>query len=312
MELSIDVKGISYAYNIRKKRNIALNDINFSVKKGSIFGLIGPNGAGKSTLIKLMSTLLTPQEGHIEIMGKDIIKDKKEIRRNISLIYGGESGLYWKLTAMENMMYFGELNSVKDYRSKSEEIFKLVGLYDARHNQVSSFSKGMKQRLHIARGLLNNPSIIFMDEPTLGLDVEISLRLREIIKNLSVEHGKTIIYTSHYMKEVEMLCDEIGFISKGEMLKIDNPDNLKKEMQNNNIFTLDFDFFNDKDLEKLNQDKRILNYVINEKRLEIETGKDFGLHDLLKTHIQESEISNISVQEYDIENVYMDLLKAKG
>lgn len=311
MEYSIVVEDVSYTYKSKKNSKLALNSINIKVQKGTIFGLIGPNGAGKSTLIKLMSTLLTPQSGNIKIMENDVKKHKKVVRENISLIYGGESGLYWPLTAMENLTYFGELNNVSNYKSKSYEILKTVGLYNDRNKKVANFSKGMKQRLHIARGLLNNPKVIFMDEPTLGLDLEISFEIRKIVKDLAVNQGKTIIYTSHYMNEVETLCDTVAFISNGRIIRLDNPDNLKEEMRNSNIYNFELEFIDDTDIQRLKQDSNIFDFIVTKNNIQIETSKQYKIHDLLRNHMKNSKIFNISIQEYNIENVYMELIGNK-
>ena len=208
----------------------ALKDINFSIKKGEIFGILGPNGAGKSTLIKTMATLLKEDSGSIKILGLDVDKNEKVIRQKINLITGSERGLYWRLTARENLEYFAELYGISKKNKKNliDKLVKLVGLFGREDEKVEKYSKGMKQRLQIARGLINDPQIIFLDEPTLGLDVLSAVNLRKLIKELSRE-GKTIIYTTHYMKEAEEICDRVLFINKGKVLDIGNIDDLKRK-----------------------------------------------------------------------------------
>ena len=208
----------------------ALKDINFSIKKGEIFGILGPNGAGKSTLIKIMATLLKEDSGSIKILGLDVDKNEKVIRQKINLITGSERGLYWRLTARENLEYFAELYGISKKNKKNliDKLVKLVGLFGREDEKVEKYSKGMKQRLQIARGLINDPQIIFLDEPTLGLDVLSAVNLRKLIKELSRE-GKTIIYTTHYMKEAEEICDRVLFINKGKVLDIGNIDDLKRK-----------------------------------------------------------------------------------
>ncbi|MDK2866930.1 MAG: type transport system ATP-binding protein [Clostridiales bacterium] len=202
----------------------AVNNISFSVNQGEIFGLLGPNGAGKTTTIKMLTTLLTPNEGKITILGYDTVKRAKEVQKRINFIYGGERSLYWRLTAKDNLIYFADLYNIeyKQMQSRVQGLLKLVGLEKYADKKVETFSKGMKQRLQIARALINDPEIVFMDEPTIGLDPAATHLLHEIIIDLKMR-GKTIILTTHYMKEAEELCDRIAFIKQGEIVDIQSP-----------------------------------------------------------------------------------------
>jgi len=239
----IEVKNIYRWYESKKgfiKREKvlknAVNGISFNVPQGQIFGLIGPNGAGKTTTIKMMTTLLTPSKGSISIFGLDITKSYKEIQKRINFIYGGERSLYWRLSARDNLIYFADLYSVPKelMKNRIEELIVLVGLEKVADNKVETYSKGMKQRLQIARALINNPDIIFMDEPTIGLDPTATMLLHDIILDLKGQ-GKTIILTTHYMAEAESLCDQIAFINDGKILDIDSPIN---HIKKNNVKTL--------------------------------------------------------------------------
>ncbi|CEO61273.1 ABC transporter ATP-binding protein [Streptococcus pneumoniae] len=197
----------------------ALKGITFSIERGEIFGLLGPNGAGKSTTIKILSTMLLPTSGKVEISGYDIYKEERKIREKINFIFGGERSLYFRLSAEDNLFYFADLYKIP--RKKQLEIvpclLELVGLGDVANRRVETFSKGMKQRLQIARALLNDPEIIFLDEPSIGLDPVGALELRNIIKGLA-QRGKTILLTTHYMPEAEELCDRIAIINHGEIV----------------------------------------------------------------------------------------------
>lgn len=250
-EVIISIKNVTHEYFNKKKRKskIALKDVSLNIKKGEVFGLLGPNGAGKSTLIKIMTTLLISTLGKVTIFGKDIIAERNYIRKHIGLVIGGERGLYWKLTGKENLYLFAELYNLKPdiYKKRVEKLLSLVGLAESKDQLVSTYSKGMKQRLHIAKGLLIDPDILFMDEPTLGLDVQVAIEIKKIIKDLA-KLGKTIIYTTHYMHEAEEICDRIAFLKEGRVVEIDSPENLKNKLRETNIVSIYFSEFNRNDL----------------------------------------------------------------
>lgn len=213
----------------RSKRVEALKGISFNVKKGEIFGLLGPNGAGKTTTIKILTTLLAPSSGDAEVLGLKCFGEEKRLRPRINFIFGGERSLYWRLSARDNLKYFADLYKIPlgVRAGRIPELLELVGLADRADEKVETYSKGMKQRLQIARGLINDPEILFLDEPTIGLDPVGARDLRRIIVNLK-ERGKTILLTTHYMYEADELCDRIGIINKGELIALDTPENLKK------------------------------------------------------------------------------------
>lgn len=215
----INLKRNFEVFDKKKKSVEALKGVTFSIERGEIFGLLGPNGGGKSTTIKILSTMLLPTSGKVEISGYDIYKEEQQIREKINFIFGGERSLYFRLSAEDNLFYFADLYKIP--RKKQLEIvpslLELVGLGDVANRRVETFSKGMKQRLQIARALLNDPEIIFLDEPSIGLDPVGALELRNIIKDLA-QRGKTILLTTHYMAEAEELCDRIAIINHGEIV----------------------------------------------------------------------------------------------
>ncbi len=236
MENVIEVKGLKREYIttkgwfLRKKSKLmAVDDINFSVKEGEIFGLLGENGAGKTTTIKMLITLLAPTDGECKVLGYDTYKEANEIREDINFVFGGEMGVYRRLSARDNLLYFAGLYKIKGKEAKrrTEELLKLVELEDAADRLVETYSKGMIQRLQIARGLINNPKIVFMDEPTVGLDPVGANMLRDIIRKLKAD-GRTVLLTTHYMQEADELCDHIAIINKGKLIAMDTPENLKK------------------------------------------------------------------------------------
>jgi ABC-2 type transport system ATP-binding protein len=206
----------------REKKSIeAVKDISLQIEKGKIVGLLGINGAGKTTTIKMLTTLLAPSAGTYFMDDMDAVKYPMEIKKRINMIAGGERMIYWRLTAYENLWYYGQIYNVVNsiLKQRIEELLALVGLEGKQNIPVETFSKGMKQRLQIARGLINDPEYLFLDEPTIGLDAVVSKELRSHIKFLAQEKNKGILLTSHYMREIEELCDYIYILNDGCLIK---------------------------------------------------------------------------------------------
>jgi ABC-2 type transport system ATP-binding protein len=224
----------------QKKEIQALENVNLSIEPGELFGLLGPNGAGKTTLTKVLSTILLPTEGTASVLGLDVIQDARAIRSRIGIVFGGERGLYWRLSALETMKYFADLYHVPPDLAEKRipALLELVGLSDRAEERVESFSRGMKQRLHIARGLISDPEVLFLDEPTIGLDPVAGREIRHIIRDLSAE-GKTIFLTSHYMYEVDELCQRVAVLNKGRVLMVDAPSVLKKTVADLEVVEID-------------------------------------------------------------------------
>lgn len=210
----------------------AVDRLNISVKYGELFGFLGPNGAGKTTTIKMLSTLLLPTSGTATIFDHDILEAPNEVRKRISVVFGGERGLYWRLSGRDNMRIFAELYGLdsSEQMDRIDMLLELVGIADRADSKVETYSKGMKQRLHLARGLVHDPDILFLDEPTLGLDPTIAHELRKTIRNLCTQEKKTVFLTTHYMFEADELCDRVGIIHKGRLIADDTPENLKKHL----------------------------------------------------------------------------------
>ncbi len=289
------------------ERTHALKDISFSIKKGEIFGILGPNGAGKSTLIKIMATLLKEDSGSIKILGLDVDKNEKVIRQKINLITGSERGLYWRLTARENLEYFAELYGISKKNKKNliDKLVKLVGLFGREDEKVEKYSKGMKQRLQIARGLINDPQIIFLDEPTLGLDVLSAVNLRKLIKELSRE-GKTIIYTTHYMKEAEEICDRVLFINKGKVLDIGNIDDLKRKNLKNKKMIIYW-----KNIEsQINAEIKNIEILSNTiKKTEfIFNTENFKIEDFIKK-VNFKNVEALEIVKFSLEELYINIME---
>lgn len=211
----------------------ALDRVDFEIHDGELFGLLGPNGAGKTTTVKILCTLLEPTSGHAFVKGYDVVKDSGLVRKIVNMVAGGERMLYYRLTGRENLKYFADLYDVpkRDVTTRVDNLLELMGLSDRADDEVEKYSKGMRQRLQVCRGLINDPQVLFLDEPTLGLDVNIAKDLRSFIREKVVrEQGKTVLLTTHYMFEAEEMCDRVGFLSKGKLVAVGKPEELKREV----------------------------------------------------------------------------------
>ncbi len=220
-EEAISVAGIKYNYGDIQ----AVKGITFQVKEGEIFGFLGPNGAGKSTTIKMMTGQLTAKQGHIRILGLDIIKKTNDIQAQIGICFE-RTNLYEGMSGLENLKFYASLFGIKNFNT--EELIDRVGLNGRGKDRVSTYSKGMKQRLMIARSLVNKPQIIFLDEPTAGLDPTSSDNIRHVILK-ERDRGATIFLTTHDMLEADKLSDRVAFINEGEIVALDTPHNLKQK-----------------------------------------------------------------------------------
>jgi ABC-2 type transport system ATP-binding protein len=223
-----------------KKEISAVVDLSFEVAQGELFGMLGPNGAGKTTTIKMLTTLLRPTSGKVSVAGFDVARDAARIRPLIGFAFGGERGLYYRLNGRDNLRYFAELYRLppRQINARVEELLELVRLHERADERVEGYSRGMKQRLHLARTLLHDPNILFLDEPTIGLDPVGARELRETIRQLH-ERGKTILLTTHYMFEADALCDRIVVIGKGRLLASGTPRELKSLVRDLSVVELE-------------------------------------------------------------------------
>jgi ABC-2 type transport system ATP-binding protein len=209
----------------------AVDHLSLNIKKGELFGLLGPNGAGKTTLVKILCTLLPPDDGTAIVNGFDVAKQQMQVKQSIGTIFSvGERGFFWRLTGYSNLEFFAAINNVprNGRRERIMEVLGLVGLEEKAFEVFQKYSGGMKRKLALARALLADPPILLLDEPTTGLDVTSSRNIRDFIKNdLSKKHGKTVLYTTHYIEEVAQMCDRVGIMNRGKIVALDTPDALK-------------------------------------------------------------------------------------
>jgi ABC-2 type transport system ATP-binding protein len=220
---------------------VALGGVTLQVARGGLFGLLGPNGAGKTTLIKILSTLLLPSSGQALVDGLDVTKDVTEIRRRISMVSGGETSGFGLLTVEENLWMFARFYGLEnsDAKRRINEMLEVVGMADRRRAKISDLSTGLRQKMNFIRGFISDPDIIFLDEPTLGLDVTAARDVRDFVKRWLRENpDRTILLTTHYMAEADELCDRLAIIDSGKLLVEDTPASLKKRVQGETLFVL--------------------------------------------------------------------------
>src|SRR3990170_7366192 len=261
-----------------KTQVTAVKNISFTVDYGELFGLVGPNGAGKTTTIKILTTMLIPTSGRATVLGYDVQKDVTKVRERIGIVLGGERGLYTRVSAVDNLRYFADLYEVpvniRDNRIK--ELLQFMGLWDRAKDRVETYSKGMKQRLHLARGLINDPQLVFLDEPTIGLDPEIAKETRNMIRGL-VEKGKTVLLTTHYMFEADELCKRVGIIRNGEIVALDTPSGLKKYVMDTSVVEVEGFGITDKEVARFKEIQGVLSVSAelseNKQILRIQTPK---------------------------------------
>jgi len=256
---AIHAEGVRRVFEARKGflfnevvRTEALKGVDLDVDRGEIFGLLGPNGAGKTTLTKILSTLLLPTAGRAEVLGLDVATQAHQLRPRIGLVLGGERGLYNRVTARENLRYFADLYGVPiETRAKRiAEVLDWVGLTEAADRRVEEFSRGMKQKLHLARGILHEPEILFLDEPTIGLDPKSARETRKLVRGL-VARGVTIFLTTHYMFEAEELCQRIAVLSKGRIVARDTIGGLRRLVGGDRTIEVEGYGFEDIEAERL-------------------------------------------------------------
>ena len=226
-----------FMHPFSKNEIMAVESVSIKIGKGELFGILGPNGAGKTTLIKLLCTLILPTAGTAYVNGYNVIEDSEKVRKSIGFITADERSFYWRLTGRQNLNFFASLHNFYSYdaRKKVDALLSIVGLKNRADDRFLSYSAGMKQRMAIARGLLNDPEVVFMDEPTKGLDPRTAQNLRGFIKERIVkEQGKTVFLSTHHLGEAEQLCDRIAIIDEGEIEVIGSPEELKSDLDKTN------------------------------------------------------------------------------
>lgn len=296
------IKDVVKKYKIRKKKELlyAVNNLNIEVKKGEIYGLIGPNGAGKTTTLKMLSTLIIPDEGVIEIDNIDVIKNPDIIKQRIGLLSAEFArSLYWRLTGRQNIEFFANLKDMWQPKERIDELLDLFDLKEWENELIMKYSTGMKQKLAFAVGLLNNPSVLLLDEPLSGLDPVSSHKIKDLIKKKF--QNKTIILASHNLFEIEQLCDRIGLINNGKIVLEGSPDELKNNYWNYNKILIHTN--------KNEAFKNLENTTITDKYIEIETD---DIHRSITDIIKIANDSNTKIKEIKTINPSLEDIFIKG
>jgi ABC-2 type transport system ATP-binding protein len=224
---AVQVEQITRVFEPKRRgsaRVVALDDVSLTIPAEEIHGLLGPNGAGKTTLVKILSTVLLPTSGRARVLGHDVVSETNAVRPLIGIVFGGERGLYWRLSGRQNLEYWGALYklSTSDAKRRTQELLERVGLADKADERVEEYSRGMKQRLHLARGLIGDGKVLFLDEPTTGMDPLAAREFRTLIGELRGE-GRTILLATHDMAEAETVCDRVTLIDRGRIIATESP-----------------------------------------------------------------------------------------
>jgi ABC-2 type transport system ATP-binding protein len=291
----------------------AVRGVTFQIAEGELFGLLGPNGAGKTTTIKMLITLLLPTSGSARVLGYDVASQPREVRRRIGYVFGGDRGLYERLSALDNLRYFAELYGVEPREQKPRigYLLDLVGLAGRERERVEGYSRGMRQRLHIARGLLHDPPVVFLDEPTIGVDPVGARELRQTIASL-VEAGKTVLLTTHYMFEADALCDRIAVIAHGRIVAEGTPDDLKRSVADLTVVEIETFGAREQAIERLRAVGGVASVAVEEREqaqlIRVQAARGLELTQPLLRELDGVRVGRVAVREPTLEDAYVALV----
>ncbi len=299
-----------------RKELIALRDVSLEVKRGELFGLLGPNGAGKTTLIKILTTMLAPTAGWAKVAGYDVINQPNEVRPRINMVSGGESSGYGLLTVRENLWMFSQFYGVpsKEAYHRIDSYLEQIGLSDRAHTKSSDLSTGLRQKMNIVRGFITDPQVLFLDEPTLGLDVGASRDVRRIVREwLAEDEERTMLLTTHYMAEAEELCDRVAIINRGQVLACDTPEALKRNLKQDVIFEIETSAFNGLSASSLEALPAVHKAVVGESasggRLSLSLADESGLGAVINALAKNNiNVAKLSKREATLEDVFVELV----
>ncbi len=321
---AIETHGVTRRFESRKgflfrdvTRTDALQGVDLTVERGSIFGLLGPNGAGKTTLTKILATLLLPTGGVAKVLGHDVTQDAAWLRPRMGLVLGGERGLYNRVSGRENLRYFADLYGIPtaEREERIRSVLERVDLLAAADRRVEEYSRGMKQKLHLARGILHRPEILFLDEPTIGLDPKSARETRKLIRSL-VADGVTIFLTTHYMFEAEELCPQLAVLSKGRIVARDSVDRLRQLVGGDRTLEAEAYGFDDVEVAALRRLPGVSKVAEEEfgpaTRLTIRLRTDeIGIEEVQRALPGHDELS-VRERRTSLEDVYLDLVEEEA
>jgi ABC-2 type transport system ATP-binding protein len=323
MNYAIETKELTRTFKAKKAKKdspsviTALEKVNITVQSGELFGLLGPNGAGKTTLIKILSTLLSPTSGTALVDGLDVSSQAHEVRKRINMVSGGEHSGYGILNVEENLWMFSQFYGVDNDLAfkRIDEMLEVLGLAEFRKTRIGKLSTGMRQKMNLIRGFVTDPKILFLDEPTLGLDVQISRDVRKYVKNwVKNSSEKTILLTTHYMAEADELCDRVAIIDQGKVIACDTPANLKRLLKQEAVFHIDVNLTTEK-LDRFSGIRGVKNFAFEHKPHVGKTELKFILEsdsvisqvtDALET--DSTKIISLSKTEPSLEDVFVALV----
>lgn len=301
----IEIKNVTKRFNDK----LVLDNISYEVEKGEIFGFIGPNGAGKSTLINIMTSLLEPDSGTVKICGYDILKESIKAKECIGYV-PQDISLLEELTAYDNLEFFGAFYGLKgkELKERIKEALEVTGLSDKKKEKVKKFSGGMKRRLNIAAAIMHHPKVLIMDEPTVGVDPQSRNHIFNFTKNICKEWGTTVIYTSHYMEEVEELCKRVFIVDLGREIAYGSKEEIKSSVFPNNKVIIEASGITAELILNISKIKGVLNVKENQDSIILTIDSNFKLNNVLLT-LEENKINikKISYEEAKLEDVFLAL-----
>ena len=318
--LAIEAHGLRRTYTsrtgwLRPRRTTteAVRGVGFEVAPGELFGLLGPNGAGKTTTIKMLNTLLLPTSGTARVFGHDVVREPVAVRRRIGYVFGGDRGLYERLSALDNLRYFAELYEVepREQRQRIAELLELVGLDGRERERVEGYSRGMRQRLHIARGLLHRPDVLFLDEPSIGVDPVAARDLRRTVADLAAA-GTTVVLTTHYMAEADELCDRIAVIAAGEIRALGTPTALKARVQERDVLDVEVHGLSETELERVRRLPGVRDAAVDERGsvqlLTVQSERGTELHARVLAALDGVRVGRVASREPTLEDAYVAIV----
>jgi len=313
MALAIQAEGITKTFRSGwrgRNKKVALQGIDLQIEQGEIFGILGPNGAGKTTLLSILSTLLLPDQGKVQVLGIDGLRDGHRIRERVN-ISSGNANFLWSLTVQENLHFYGMLYGLagRERENKVRTLISLFSLGEHRDVPFDRLSTGMKQRLSLAKSLLNDPEVLFLDEPTVGLDPSVSVWFRDQVRSIQKEKGITVLLTTHNMREAEYLCNRIAFLKAGEILTTGTAEALKRMVRMGDTIRIEF---KGKILEEeMLRIDGVINYSIQDNICEVIVDEgEKRLGPLISLFAQSgAQVARVSLGQTDLEDVFIEFAK---
>jgi ABC-2 type transport system ATP-binding protein len=315
MAYAIQAEGIFKTFRSgwwKKRQKEALKGVDLQIEEREIFGILGPNGAGKTTLLSILCTLLLPDRGNVHILGMDGLSDGHQIRKRVNMV-SGNANFLWSLTVKENLHYYGMLYGLtgKEREKKVETLIDIFNLAEYGNIPFDELSTGTKQRLSLAKSLINDPEVLFLDEPTVGLDPDVSIRIREEILSIHKERGMTVLVTTHHMKEAEYLCGRIAFLKEGKILTTGTPESLKRMVRIGDRIKIEFRGRIQED--ELLRAEGVINFTISDNLCEIVVDDgERRLGSLIAILSQgDIQIKKVTLGQTDLEDVFVEFAKSE-